>query len=858
MVLYISYQNTQFAVQQLARELQNELTALIEEHLDQFLAEPQQIVQINASAIRAGDLDPTDQQGLMRRFWRQARTFEDVTSVYFGNTQGGVADAGREGPTGDYYIIFTEDFRRGAFYKYAVDDQGQPTELLLTLPDFDARTRPWYKKAIQEEGPVWSDIYLLFTGQDMALTASRAVYDTDHRLLGVVAVDVFLSQIEAFLHSLQIGRSGQAFIMDRNGLLVASSTRAPIFAIPPSEQTPTRLHADESEDPLIREAARTLRRQYGDYAAIAPIETASFVFEDQRFFLNTFPFQDEYGIDWLVVVLIPESDFMAPLQAGNRLSLALSALAVLLAVTLSVVLPRKLIEPIQRLSQASEALASGDWKQEVPGSRIRELDDLARAFNQMTKALAHTFARLENETRSSARIAASLKEKQERLLLMRKLDRAVLGVESPESVALVALEELRALIPFDRASVVTIDMAAREGMLIASIPEDEGPFGRSAVPLDVVREALAPLEAGLIYEIEDLETAPPTALTQGLRSLNIRSAFSTPLRVKNQLIGLLNLQFKTPRAYNDTHMQIAYEVASALAIAIHQARLHEQVRRYADEMAQRVAERTASLQARVEEVEELNRALANVMQDLKAAQRRLEQVNEELQRFAFSVSHDLRAPLRAMEGFAQALLEDYAGQLDAQGREYAQRIVASAHHMDRLIQDLLQYSRLSRMEMRLRPVNLEQIMDAALGQLASTIEERGARIHIERPLPHVLGHHAVLEQIFTNLLSNAIKFTPPAKTPRVRIWAEIRGRWARVWVEDKGIGIAPEHRTRIFHVFERLHGIEAYPGTGIGLAVVQKGVERLGGRCGVESEEGAGSRFWVELEIASTTIDKKG
>ena len=225
----------------------------------------------------------------------------------------------------------------------------------------------------------------------------------------------------------------------------------------------------------------------------------------------------------------------------------------------------------------------------------------------------------------------------------------------------------------------------------------------------------------------------------------------------------------------------------------------------------------------------------------------LEAANKELESFAYSVSHDLRAPLRAMEGFASALLEDYAENLDETGRDYANRVVSAAQHMDILIQDLLAYSRLSRSALKPNAVSLDSVLGEVMHQLSSDIQKMDAQIRVERPLPEIMGDHATLVQVLSNLLSNAIKFVEPGVKPRVNIRAETLSSKVRLWVEDTGIGIAPEYHDRIFRIFERLQGMEAYPGTGVGLAIVKKGLERMGGSAGVESVPGRGSKFWVEL-----------
>jgi signal transduction histidine kinase len=172
--------------------------------------------------------------------------------------------------------------------------------------------------------------------------------------------------------------------------------------------------------------------------------------------------------------------------------------------------------------------------------------------------------------------------------------------------------------------------------------------------------------------------------------------------------------------------------------------------------------------------------------------------------------------------------------------------------MDALIQDLLAFSQLARAEIRLEAVNLTNIVDAALRELAPEVERVGAKVQVEGSLPTVPAHASTLRQVLTNLLSNAIKFTAPGVKPQVRIRSERREDIERLWIEDNGIGIAPEYHARIFMLFERLHKTEEYPGTGIGLAIVSRAMERMGGRIGVESAPGQGSRFWIEFPRKSS------
>jgi len=258
-----------------------------------------------------------------------------------------------------------------------------------------------------------------------------------------------------------------------------------------------------------------------------------------------------------------------------------------------------------------------------------------------------------------------------------------------------------------------------------------------------------------------------------------------------------------------------------------------------DVMVQRVGESQQRLEDRV-----------------RARTAELQERNEELEAFAYSISHDLRAPLRAMGGFSQALLEDYGDRLDDTGRQYAQRVVAGANVMDQLIRDLLSYSRITRSELRLAPLDPRRAIQTATEQVAPDVAARNARVTVDEPLPAVIGHETTLAQVVANLMANAIKFVPPGTTPAVRVRAETRDGRVRLWIEDNGIGIAPEHHERIFRVFERLNPADDYPGTGIGLAIVRKGAERMGGRVGVESQPGAGSRFWIELPQAEVVDER--
>jgi len=218
----------------------------------------------------------------------------------------------------------------------------------------------------------------------------------------------------------------------------------------------------------------------------------------------------------------------------------------------------------------------------------------------------------------------------------------------------------------------------------------------------------------------------------------------------------------------------------------------------------------------------------------------------ELESYSYSISHDLRAPLRAMQGYAQVLLEEFPEKIGPEGTAYLDRIVNASNRMDRLIQDVLSYSKLARTEIVSEPIDLEKLVRDIV-QEYPVLSAGNAKVEIVTPLPRLTAPVALLSQCLSNLLNNAAKFVRDGVPARVRVRAETAGADVKIWVEDNGIGVAPEYLNRIFGVFERIPGDKVYEGNGIGLAIVKKAAMRMGGTVGVESEPGKGSRFWVFL-----------
>lgn len=218
----------------------------------------------------------------------------------------------------------------------------------------------------------------------------------------------------------------------------------------------------------------------------------------------------------------------------------------------------------------------------------------------------------------------------------------------------------------------------------------------------------------------------------------------------------------------------------------------------------------------------------------------------ELEAFTYSLSHDLRAPLRAMQSFSQILMADCREKLGSSELELLEKIASASARLDRLITDVLAFSRSSHEEIQVERVDVERLIRDVIKERPEWSEAH-AEVVIESPLHPMLGHEASFTQCLTNLVENAVKFVPQGRKPRVRIWSEQVEDGVRLWVEDNGIGIDSASQRRLFGMFQRLHAGQEYHGTGIGLAIVRKAIERMGGKVGVESEPGKGSRFWLQL-----------
>ena len=262
-----------------------------------------------------------------------------------------------------------------------------------------------------------------------------------------------------------------------------------------------------------------------------------------------------------------------------------------------------------------------------------------------------------------------------------------------------------------------------------------------------------------------------------------------------------------------------------------------------------LAQQTAIIKRQAEHLAFHNQEQARKLEVIQQLNEELREANEQLETFSYSVSHDLRAPLRSLQGFSEVLLEDYADKLDEEARTYLERIKSATIQMEQLTRDLLQYCRITREDMTPQPIALDSLLKDVMSMNNFALPARGELI-VREKLDPVLANPTLLGQCLSNLLNNAFKFANPDMPPRVEVWTERQDGQVRIQVKDNGIGIDPAHHQKVFGIFERVGNVKDHQGTGIGLAIVARAVQRMGGHCGVESKLGAGSRFWIQLPAA--------
>jgi len=482
LVAYLSYRSGQESVNQLANRLKTEITTRVTEKTINYLQNIDQVNKNNISALRRNIWNFDDFSSQERQAWEQMQlnSLSPITIIGFGNTLGGhrAVERLKDGS----FSIRAAPNGGGRYRTFTTNPDGSPAQVTETSIMFDARQRPWYQVAVQSKKAAWTSVYPhIYTGE-LLVALAEPIYDLNNgNLLGVTYGIRSLKAISGFLQSIDI-KAGSVFIMERNETLVAtSSISQKTYQLSQNESEQKLLKASNSQNPQIHSSVRYLRDRFGGLANIRQLEKFEFQINGDRQIAQVLPIRDRNGLDWVIAVVIPESDLIADTQANQVWTILLYGITLIIASVLSIISTRWITKPILRLSQASKAIANGELQEPLPENHaIAEIRTLAKSFNQMTKQVQQSFERVEialNESEEkykvlfqTAPIGISITDKNGYILESNNLAEAWLGIPQPLLQKEFAKQEISPNAIRPDGSIMPVEEYARIQALSNQVP----------------------------------------------------------------------------------------------------------------------------------------------------------------------------------------------------------------------------------------------------------------------------------------------------------------------------------------------------------------------------------------------------
>ncbi|HEY9866304.1 MAG TPA: SpoIIE family protein phosphatase, partial [Candidatus Obscuribacterales bacterium] len=374
-------------------QLQDEISARVEQNLEAYLDIPEKINQTNLNLIKSGILSFQDLTEWERYLWRQVQLYPDINFIKITNSAG-QERTGEQLGDGSLRINVIDNFTNFDFYSYKTDYKGDRTEIATIVKDFNTLTGVWYKDAVKAGDATWSSVYLSLLEPTLLMSALLPVYNPQTReIQGVLNSALRLDGIGNFLNRLKVGKSGQTFLIDSNGTLLATSTLEKPFLVVNNDRK--LFAAVNSQNPLTQATAKYLNETHSNLKEIKQGKELDFIWNKNRYFVKVLPFQKGKTVNWLILVVVPEADFMEQINANTRTTIALCSLALLGATLIGLFTAQWIVKPILQLNIAAKKIAQGDWEQKVNLKRRDELGQLAKSFNSMAKQLKESFTILE-------------------------------------------------------------------------------------------------------------------------------------------------------------------------------------------------------------------------------------------------------------------------------------------------------------------------------------------------------------------------------------------------------------------------------------------------------------------------------
>ncbi len=401
LVGYLSFKNGQRSVNDLAGQLMSEVSNRIEQNLKTYLETPHQINQSKQDAVTLGFVNMKDLSAWEKYLWRQVQLYPYINFTSLGNKNGEYR-TGEKMSDGTLLINASGPSTGFDFHSYHTNDKGDRTTVAAVVKNFDIRQHPSYTLAALERKPTWSSVYVSFLEPTLIISALKPVYASQKQLEGVLVTALRLDAIGQFLNGLKIGKSGQTFIVDKNGILLATSTSEKPFRTKKNQKELFKV--TESSDAVTQATAKYLATKFTDLHQIENSQQINFEINGKQQFLKVLPFKDGKGLDWLIVVVVPEADFMAQIDANTRTTVLLCLAALAMATVVGIWTSRWIVKPILELKDAATALSEGQFDRTVKLDRSDELGVLATAFNSMAAQLQASFTALETKNSELQRL----------------------------------------------------------------------------------------------------------------------------------------------------------------------------------------------------------------------------------------------------------------------------------------------------------------------------------------------------------------------------------------------------------------------------------------------------------------------
>ena len=892
-VSYVSYRDIEESAHELANNLMTSTTERVKDHLNKYLQIPQIIVAINRQGIENSYLDPENWEALRLYFFSQLKLYKTPAAIYFGGINGVYTVAGQDqmgiiSPKNSYLGGGTHPSHLGQRRLYILDQEGKYVKIIpeQTKP-FKPINLPWFKTAQDQNKQTWTSVYPYLHIPTAAISAFSPVY-RNNKFIGVVGCDLILDHIGLYLQKLQFSRSGKLFIIERSGDIIATSTNEkPFIGIVKDNKAGKnikliRLSAIKSSNLIISRTAKVLFERWGDLHKIR--QATSFEFNgsnDQRYFSHIYPYQDEYGLDWLIVAVLPESDFLDKIHANLNRTLIFSAITLFIFVILSMVLAHWIIKPIKDLNTAAKKLSKDrfdsldldlDLKLKSILNRRDEVGQLGRSFQAMARELALSFMRIQTALQESQdKFTKIFRSSPDPIVITDRVQNIFLDV-NPSFLNLTGYSELEvinhsveSLCPTydsEKLSLVReklenqgyihnleFDWVTQSGEVKTSLVSSERVLlsGRDCV-ISVCKDITdrKKTEENLRQSEERFRTAFENA-GSGMALVSLNGYF---IRVNRALCEILGYDSSDLLTKKVTEIITGEELPKDFDLA-HQF-LSGQITNYQIEKS--CLHKSGKIIWVLLNISLLCDINSNPLyfiwqiQDI-SERHEVEQLKNE---FVSVVSHEVRTPLTAIKGALEILATGILVDEPQEAEQMLKIAVSNSERLLRLVNNILNLEMLDsgKMRLNLELCDINIMVKQAMETVQPIAQQKSMEISYSTLDVHnskILADEETIIQVLTNLLSNSIKFSHAGT--KVNIYATMGNKEIIIAVKDYGKGIPADKLETIFERFQQVDVSDARQkgGTGLGLAICKNIVEKHQGKIWVESILDSGSTFYFTL-----------